>query len=163
MCLAASSCHEPMLAACPDVVIIKVFQNTSMDMFLDLTAYASQGNWSIITQLVLFTFLEYGCDIDTPPVFRYSFCIEALQTYCGIWCNVMGHTFRILAGSRSGRKASAGLIFSSSLTTPCWVTLIYPWMEKMCRQELGCHLCLYLSMLIHTSGLRCQPFFGVMT
>ena len=54
-----------MLAVCQDVLLIKVFQDTaSEDMFLNLTAYTSQGNWSIITRLVLFSFLEYGCDVS---------------------------------------------------------------------------------------------------
>ena len=81
-----------MLAVCQDVVIIKMFQDTtSKDVFLDLTAYTSRGNLSIITQMVLFAFLEYGCDIGTPPVFGYSSCIESLQKYGGeVWCNVMG-------------------------------------------------------------------------
>ena len=68
-----------MLAVCQDVVLIKVFQDTTnKDVFLDLTAYTSQGNWSIITRLVLFSFLEYGCDVGTPPVLRYSSCVKAL-------------------------------------------------------------------------------------
>ena len=81
-----------MLAVCQDVVLIKVFQDTtSKDVFLDFTAYTSQGNWSIITRLVLFSFLEYGCDVGTPPVLRYSSCVKALLKYNGeVWCDVMG-------------------------------------------------------------------------
>ena len=73
-----------MLAVCQDVVLIKVFQDTtSKDTFLNLTAYTNQGNWSIITLLLLFSFLEYGCDFGTPPVFRYSSGIKALLKYDG--------------------------------------------------------------------------------
>ena len=115
-----------MPAVCQDVVHIKMFQNTtSKDVFLNLTAFTIQGNWSIITGLVLFSLLEYGCDIGTPPVFKYSSCIKALLKYDGeVWCNDMASSFSILAGSRSGPQALAGLSFSSSLPTPCLMTLV---------------------------------------
>ena len=81
-----------MLAVCQDVILIKLFQDTtSKDMFLNLTAFTSQGNWSIITWLVLVSFLENGFDIGTASVFRYSSCIKALLKYDGeVWYNEMG-------------------------------------------------------------------------
>ena len=63
--------------------------------------------------------------VDTPPVFRYSSCIKALLKYdCEVWCNDMASSFSILAGSRSGPQALAGLSFSSSLPPLCSVTLV---------------------------------------
>ena len=52
--------------------------NAGKDVLLKLIAYTSQGNWSIVTWLILFTFLENGCNIGTPPVFRYSSGIKTL-------------------------------------------------------------------------------------
>ena len=64
-------------------------------------------------------------------------------------------SFRILAGSRSGPQALAGLSFSNSLITPCSVTLISPMDGKGVPSGIGVSS---LSMWIHIGGLRCQPY-----
>ena len=46
-------------------------------------------------------------------------------------------SFSILAGSRSGPQALAGLSFSNSLTTPCSVTLISHMDGKGVPSEIG--------------------------
>ena len=85
-----------MLAVCQDVVLIKMFQETAgKDMFLDLAAYTSHGNWLMMARLVLFVFLELSCDIGTPPIFWYSSCIKALLKYDEVWCSIISQLIYI--------------------------------------------------------------------
>ena len=68
-------------------------------------------------------------------------------------------SFRILARSRSGPQALAGLSFSSSLTTRCLVSLILPMDGKGVPSGIGISsLSSFVRAWIHTGGLRCQPY-----
>ena len=51
---------------------------TSDDLLLNLTAYASQGDWPIVAWFMLFSFLEYGSYVGYPPVLWYTYPVSRL-------------------------------------------------------------------------------------
>ena len=58
-----------MLAIYEDLMRLQMSEEVAAyNMFLYLTAHASEGDWAVVTGFMFFSFFEYGADICRFPI-----------------------------------------------------------------------------------------------